>query len=78
MRNKNVLFHVFIFHIYIYIYITNNYITHIFPNISTGGNQALKFSRLMEYLRKPFLEKLCTKCSGEASPRLFFSIEKFF
>ena len=74
------LFFIYIYiYIYIYnIYITNNYITHIFPNISTGGNQALKFSRLMEYLRKPFLEKLCTKCSGEASPRLFFSIEKFF
>ena len=46
---------------------------HIFPNISRSkGNQIVKFGQLIEYnTRNIFLEKSCTKCGGEASPRLF-------
>ena len=46
---------------------------HIFPNISRSkGNQALTSGQLIEYsMRNIFLEKLYTKCGGEASPRHF-------
>ena len=46
---------------------------HIFPNISRSkGNQIVKFGQLIEYnTRNIFLEKSCTKCGGEASPRPF-------
>ena len=46
---------------------------HIFPNISRSkGNQIVKFGQLIEYNTKNiFLEKSCTKCGGEASPRPF-------
>ena len=46
---------------------------HIFPNISRSkGNQIVKFGQLIEYnTRNIFLEKSCTKCGEEASPRPF-------
>ena len=46
---------------------------HIFPNISRSeGNQIVKFGQLTKYnTRNIFLEKSCTKCGGEASPRPF-------
>ena len=46
---------------------------HIFPNISRSkGNKALTSGQLIEYsMRNIFLEKLYTKCGGEASPRHF-------
>ena len=46
---------------------------HIFPNISRSkGNQALTSGQLIGYsMRNIFLEKLYTKCGGEASPRHF-------
>ena len=35
-------------------------------------NQTMGIGQLMEYnLRSFFLEKSCTKCGGEISPRLF-------
>ena len=44
---------------------------HILPNISRDkGNQTIKFGQLIECnLRNVFLEKPCTKCGGETSPR---------
>ena len=46
---------------------------HILPNISRSeGNQAMKFSQLIEYnMRNIFLEKSYTKCGGETIPRPF-------
>ena len=43
------------------------------PNISRSkGNQTKKFGQLIEdNMRNIFLEKSCTKCSGETSPRHF-------
>ena len=36
------------------------------------GNQTMKFGQLIEYnMRNNFLKKLCTKCGGKTSPRLF-------
>ena len=41
------------------------------PNISRSkGNQAMKLAQLIEYnMRNIFLEKSCTQCVGETSPR---------
>ena len=46
---------------------------HIFPNISRSeDNETIKFGQLMECnMRNIFLDKSCTKCGGETSPRLF-------
>ena len=43
----------------------------ILPSISRSkGNPTMKFGQLIEYnLRNIFLEKSCTKCGGETSPR---------
>ena len=43
------------------------------PNISRNkDNQAMKFRQLIQCnVRNSFLKKLCTKCGGETSPRLF-------
>ena len=39
---------------------------HILPNISrNNGNETMKFGQLIEYNRKNFLKKSCTKCDGE-------------
>ena len=48
-------------------------VMHIFPNISRSeDNETIKFGQLMECnMRNIFLEKSCTKCGGETSPRLF-------
>ena len=47
------------------------------PNISRSkGNQTMIFGQLIECnMRNIFLEKSCTKCDGETSPRHFS--EKF-
>ena len=52
---------------------TNKYNT-LLPNISRReGNQIKKFVQLIEYnMQNIFLEKLYTKCGGEASPRPFY------
>ena len=43
---------------------------HILSSISSKGNQTVKFNQLIEYnKRNIFLEKSCTECRGEASPR---------
>ena len=44
---------------------------HILPSISRSkGNQAMKFGQLIEYnMRNIFVEKACTKCAGETTPR---------
>ena len=49
---------------------------HMFPNISrSSGNQTMKFGQLIELIelsmRNIFLEKLNTKCGGEARSRTF-------
>ena len=45
---------------------------HILPNISSKGNQTMKFGQLIEYnMRNIFLEKSYTKCGGETIPRPF-------
>ena len=42
---------------------------HIFTNISSKGNEAMKFGQLLEYnMTNIFLEKSYTKCGGETSP----------
>ena len=48
--------------------------THILPNISRSeGSHAIKFGQLIEcHMRNIFLEKSCTKCSGETSLRPFY------
>ena len=48
-------------------------VIHILPNILTSkGNQTMKFCQLIECnMRNIFLEKSCTKCGGETSPRPF-------
>ena len=48
--------------------------THIVPNIPRKkGNQAMKFGQLKEYnIRNIFLEKLYSKCGGEASHKSFY------
>ena len=48
-------------------------VIHILPNISrTKGNQTIKFGQLIECnMRNIFLEKSCTKWSGETSARPF-------
>ena len=48
-------------------------VIHILPNISRSkGNQTMKFGQLTECnMRNIFLEKPCTKCGGETSPRPF-------
>ena len=48
-------------------------VIHILPNISRSkGNQTMKFGQLMECsMRNIFLEKSCTKCGEETSPRPF-------
>ena len=48
-------------------------VIHILPNISRSeGNQTIKFGQLIECnMRNIFLEKSCTKCGGETSPRPF-------
>ena len=49
-------------------------VLHILPNVSRSkGNQTIKFDQLIECnMSKIFLEKSCTKCGGETSPRPFF------
>ena len=43
---------------------------HIIPNISRSeGNQTMTFGQLAVYNINIFLEKSCTSCGGEASPR---------
>ena len=43
---------------------------HILPNISRSkGNQAMKFSQLIEYNRNIFVEKSYSKCAGETISR---------
>ena len=50
---------------------TNNAI-HILPNISSKGNQTVKFGQLLEYnKRNIFIEKSHTKCGGKTIPRPF-------
>ena len=51
---------------------------HIVPSIPRSkGNKTMKFGQLIEYnMRNIFLEKLYTKCRGEASPRLFCKTSK--
>ena len=46
---------------------------HILTNISKGkDNHKMKFDELIEYnMKNIFLERSCTKCRGEATPRLF-------
>ena len=48
-------------------------VIHILPNISRSkGNQTMKFGQLIEcHMRNIFLQKSCTKCGGETSPRPF-------
>ena len=48
-------------------------VIHILPNISRRkGNQSIKCGHLMECnMRSIFLEKSCTKCGWETSPRPF-------
>ena len=54
----------------------NNYNTHI-ANISRSkGNQTRKFDQLINYNRNIFLDKSCTKCGGETSPKPFFKKSK--
>ena len=45
----------------------------ILPNVLRSKvNQTIKFDQLMERnMRIIFLEKSCTKCDGETSPRTF-------
>ena len=47
---------------------------HILPNIlRSKGYQAIKFNQLIEYNMKViFLEKPCSKCSGEVIPTPFY------
>ena len=51
---------------------------HILPYISgSKDNQTVKFGQLIKYnMRKIFLEKSYTKCSGETSPKPFSKISK--
>ena len=46
---------------------------HILSNISRSkGNEIIKFDQLIECnMRNIFLQKSCTKCGGETSPRPF-------
>ena len=48
-------------------------VIHILPNISRSkGNQTIAFEQLIECnMSNIFLEKSCTKCGGETSPRPF-------
>ena len=48
-------------------------VIHILPYISRSkGKQTMKFSQLIDCnMRIIFIEKLCTKCGGETTPRLF-------
>ena len=50
------------------------------PNISRSkGTQTMKFGQLIERsMRNIFLEKLCAKCDGETSPKLFSEKLKLF
>ena len=42
------------------------------PNISSKGNQTIKFGQLIEYsMAKVFIENSYTKCGGEISCRSF-------
>ena len=54
-------------------------VIHMSPNISRSkGNQTVKFGQLIECnMRNIFLEKSCTKCGGETSPRRFSEKLKF-
>ena len=47
---------------------------HILPNISRSkDSQTMKFGQLIEYnVKNIFLEKPCTQCGREASPRPFY------
>ena len=49
------------------------------PNIpSSKDNQTMKLGQLIEHnMKSIFLEKLYTKCGGEASPRPFYRKSKF-
>ena len=57
--------------------LTNNCNTHI-ANISRSkDNQSMKFGHLIECnTRKKCLEKSCTKCDGETTPRPFYKKSK--
>ena len=48
-------------------------VIHILPTISRSkGNQTMKYGQLTECnMRNIFLEKSCTKCGKETSPRPF-------
>ena len=48
-------------------------VIHILPTISRSkGNQTMKYGQLTECnMRNIFLEKSCTKCDKETSPRTF-------
>ena len=48
--------------------------THILPDVSRSkSNDTLKFGQLVEHnMSNIFLEKLYTKCGGEANPRPFY------
>ena len=48
-------------------------VIHILPTISRSkGNQTMKYGQLTECnMRNIFLEKSCTKCGKETSPRTF-------
>ena len=51
---------------------------HTFPDMSRSkGNQTMKLGQLIECnMRNVFLEKSCTNCSGETSPRPFLKNQK--
>ena len=48
-------------------------VMYILPNIlRSKSNQTIKLGQLIKYdMRNIFLEKSCTKCGGETSPRPF-------
>ena len=51
----------------------NNYHTHPAQYPKSKGNHIMKFGQLIEYkMTNIFLQKSCTKCGGEISPRYFF------
>ena len=53
-------------------------IIRILSNIlRSKGNEKMKFRQLIKYkIKNIFLENLCTKCGGGASPRLFYKNSK--
>ena len=53
-------------------WITNNYNTHTHMHVT----HTTKFSQLVENNMRNVVEKPCTKCDGETSPRPFFKKSK--